>query len=101
MSGVTFGKRNHGRIISMKRNTEQIFEVETVVLVPTVYRFVVSAADDVSACRLAAEIVRQRPDCGLPDYAGRSESAVRDLRIMPTGEPSRPVPVPPAFRLGA
>lgn len=97
-----FARRN-GRIVgetvvSPIRNSDQMFLVEAVRLVPTVYRVVLPAPDGVAACRLAGEIIAAAPDSGGPEYVGASEMAVRELRVMPKGEPSVSVPVPIEFR---
>lgn len=99
-----FGKRNARiigeTVVSPIRNSDEMFCVEAVRLVPVVYRVVLPAPDGASACRLAAEIVRSSPETGAPEYVGASELAVRELRLMPAGEPSRVVPTPIEFRVG-
>lgn len=99
-----FGKRNarivSGASVSPIRNSDEMFCVEMVRLVPTVYRVVLPAADSLAARRLAAEVVRAAPETGGPEYVGASELAVRELRLMPAGERSRAVPVPSEFQIG-
>jgi len=97
-----FGKRNArivtGANVSPIRNSDTMFLVEAVRLVPTVYRVVVPAPDGASACRLAGQIIAAAPETGGPEYVGASELAVRDLRVMVPGEASTAVPVPIEFR---
>lgn len=100
MTNIEFGRRRHGTIVSPIRNSDSMFCVEAVRLVPVVYRTVISAPDGASACRLASQIIAANPETGAAEYVGASDLAVRELRVMPTGEPSRVVPVPVEFRFG-
>ena len=98
-----FGKRN-ARIVGETvvlpiRNSDSMFCVEAVRLVPVVYRVVLPAPDGAAACRLATEVIRAAPETGTPEYVSAADLAVRELRIMPTGEPSRAVSVPVEFRV--
>ena len=98
-----FGKR-HAKIIrettvSPIRNGDQMFWVEGVAYVPVVYAVTLPAPSAEAACRLAADMVRQAPEIGVPEYSQRTEMRVRDIRIFPTGEPSRRVMVPESFAL--
>lgn len=99
-----FGKRNAPGAgvtgVTPIRAADRMFCVEAVRLVPVVYRVVLPAPDAASACRLATEVIAAAPESGALEYAGASDTGVREVRVMPAGEPSRPVAVPIEFRIG-
>ena len=96
-----FGKRNvqisNEKRVTPIRNTDDMYWVEAVAWVPVVYAVTIPAPSPEAACRLADDMVRQAPEIGVPQYAGRAGLYVNKLRVMPSGEPSRPVPVPESF----
>jgi hypothetical protein len=100
MTGVTFGKRKHGAIVRSIRNSDEMYCVEAVRLVPVVYRVVVPAPDGAAACRLALDVIASAPETGVAEYVSGSDLAVRDLQLMARGLPAIPVAVPVEFRPG-